>query len=94
MRFRPLPTRRQALLTCIWVALVAVGGAGLVIAAALVPAPPAVLPVLALACIACTALATLELPISLAVLRGPRLDVQALRRHLDSLPETDHPLGL
>ena len=94
MRFRPLPTRQQALLTCVWIGLIAVAGAALVAAAALAPAPPAVLPVLVLVCSALAVVAALELPMSIAVLRGPRLDLPTLRRHLDRLPETQHPLGL
>jgi hypothetical protein len=82
------------MLICLWLALIAVGGAGLVAAATLAPAPPAALPVLALACIAFGVLATLELPATIAALRAPRLDLDSLRRHLDRLPEIEHPLGL
>ena len=88
--------------------LAAVAGiacAGLVVAATLVPAPPAALPFLIGVCIACPLLAAWELPMALAVLRfgqsaldprtGPldRGALGELRRGLDELPETEHPLG-
>jgi hypothetical protein len=63
---------------------------GLFGAAALVPAPPAVLPLLAVVCIGGPMLAAWELRASLTVLRA----VAAMRRSLDKLPETRHPLGL
>jgi hypothetical protein len=79
--------------------------AGLVVAAALVPAPPAALPFLIGVCIMCPLLSAWELPLAVAVLRfgrtaldprtGP-LDRSALgdlRRRLDDLPEIEHPLG-
>jgi hypothetical protein len=103
---RPLPNRRQALVTCVWVAIVLVTGAGLVAAAALTPAPPAALPFVIALCIGCPLLAAWELPIAVTVLRvgrreavdrkAPRLDrgaLSELRRRLDAIPETEHPLG-
>jgi hypothetical protein len=97
---RPLPTRRQAILACVFVALSTLTCAGLVSAAVLVPAPPVVVPFLVIACIGCPMGAALELPASIAVLRAARrlrgdarlLD--ELRRHLRQLPETQHPLDL
>jgi hypothetical protein len=95
------PTRRRALALCVFVALTAVMCAGLLSAAALVPAPPAILPFLVVICIGCPMVAACELPGALARLRRPgrvrALDsvaVDTLRRQLDSLPETEHPLGL
>jgi hypothetical protein len=97
----PPQTRRRAIVTCVLVALTVVMCAGLLTAAALVPAPAAALPMLVVVCIGCPMTAALELPGALANLRRrppPRpVDTGALdtlRRQLDSLPETQHPLGL
>jgi hypothetical protein len=95
-------TRRHALLRCAFVAVTALMGAGLLCAAALVPAPPVVLPLLVVVCIVSPMAAACELPGAIAALRrgaarAPALDSQALarlRRQLDSIPETEHPLGL
>jgi hypothetical protein len=97
---RPLPTRRQAIFGCVFVALTVLTCAGLVSAAVLVPAPAAVVPFLVATCIGCPMRAALDLPASLAVLRAGRRtrgDARLLadmRRHLRQLPETQHPLGL
>ena len=94
-----MPARRQAILTCVFSALAVVVSAGLLSAAALVPAPPAVLPLLACVCIGAPMLAAWELRPNVGALRrgrSPR-DTRALasmRRFLDDLPETQHPLGL
>lgn len=85
---------------CVFVAATALVCAGLLAAAALVPAPPVVLPFIALVCIGSSMVAGHELPVAIAGLRRtlPRaLDheaLDALRRQLDQLPETPHPLGL
>jgi hypothetical protein len=74
--------------------------AGLIAAAALVPAPPLVLPGIVAVCVACPALAAYELPASLATLRAarvarhPQRELARLRRDLDRMPEVEHPLGL
>jgi|1186.fasta_scaffold427981_2 hypothetical protein len=105
MSFRPLPTRRQALLACLTAAITALACAGLCSAAALVPAPATLLPFVAALCITLPVLAAWELPVAIAVLRAGRVPedqpepldasaLTALRRHLDRLPETQHPLGL
>jgi hypothetical protein len=105
MSFRPLPTRRQAILVCAFVVLTALVCAGLVSAAALAPAPPGVVPLVVAVCVCCPIVAAWELPVSVAVLRATgrpdgteaALDgraLAALRRRLDELPETQHPLGL
>jgi len=71
----------------------------LLAAAALVPAPPVVLPLLAAVCIGSSMVAGHELPAAIAGLRRTRrapLDRDALdtlRGQLDQLPETQHPLG-
>jgi hypothetical protein len=99
MSSQPLPTRRQAILMCAFVALTALMCAGLLSAATLVPAPPAVLPFIIAICIGGPMFAAWELRPSIAVLRAHRgsrsRDVRALaelRRYLDQLPEIDHPL--
>jgi hypothetical protein len=106
MSFRSLPNPTQAKLICSLAITTALLCAGLFIAAALIPAPPAVLPLAAVACIGCPILAAWDLPIAVAVLRaaaaerretwGQPLDARALvelRRSLERLPETEHPLG-
>src|SRR5512132_1788120 len=101
MIFRPLPSHRQAIITCALTALTALMCAGLLGAAALVPAPPLMLPVIVTMCVVVPMLAAWQSVPSLAVLRSrrpsSRLDERALnelRRDLDRLPETGHPLGL
>jgi hypothetical protein len=64
--------------------------AGLITAAVLVPAPPVVVPLVVLVCVGGPIVSTLELARAVAVLRGPAAE---LRRELDRLPETPHPLG-
>jgi hypothetical protein len=99
-------TRRQAVLLCVYVALTALMCAGLLSAAALVPAPPVVLPFLVVVGVGCPMVAACELPAAIAGLRATRrtgrerpraLDegaLETLRRQLDGLPETRHPLDL
>src|SRR3954471_5085557 len=95
-------TRRQASLTRLLCALAVVTSGVLFTAAALVPAPPAVLPLVLIVCIGGPMLAAWELRSTTRVARrdrprGGRLDANSLaqlRRHLDELPETQHPLGL
>jgi hypothetical protein len=108
MTSRVLPTRTRAIRLCAFAVLTALMCAGLLTAAALAPAPRAVLPFLVVICIACPMVAACELPAAIAGLRAgreraaqrardaSRLDVRALsalRRELDQLPETPHPLG-
>ena len=64
--------------------------AGLLIAAALVTPPLAAVPAIALACIGAPMAATFELARALSAVREP---YDRLRRELDRLPETPHPLG-
>ena len=97
---RPIRTRREAVLTCTFVALTAVICAGLMSAAVLVPAPLAVLPLIVATCIGCPMLAALQLPALAVALREGRArrwapDARLLadmRRYLRQLPETQHPL--
>jgi hypothetical protein len=97
---RPIRTRREALLTCTFVALTAVICAGLMSAAVLVPAPVGVLPLIVATCIGCPMLAALQLPALCVALRDGwtrrwAADARLLadmRRYLRQLPETPHPL--
>ena len=92
----PLPTRRHALATCAFSALTAIVCVCLLTAAALASAPPAVVPLLAMTCVGFPILASWQLPAALAVLgrREEHAALADLRRRLDELPETSHPLGL
>ncbi len=100
MMSRPIRTRAQVILTCAFVALTAVICSGLMTAAVLVPAPPAVLPLIVATCIGCPMLAALQLPALAVALRDGRTRGWALearlladmRRYLRQLPETQHPL--
>lgn len=100
MMSRPIRTRREALLTCAFVALTAVICAGLLTAAVLVPAPLAVVPLIVATCIGCPMLAALHVPALAAAWRDGRArrgapDARLLadmRRYLRQLPETQHPL--
>jgi hypothetical protein len=98
MSSHAIHSRRDALVQCAFVAVTALMCAGLLSAAALVPAPPAVLPFLVLIGVGCPMVAACGLPAAIACLRrGRPIDpraVDALRRQLDALPETQHPLGL
>ena len=70
--------------------LIALMCGGLLAAAMLVPAPHVVLPLVILTSIGCPMAAAFEVAQAVAALREPRLK---LRRELDRLPETPHPLG-
>ena len=63
----------------------------LLAAAMLVPAPTAVLPFVIVTCLGCPMAAAWELAHAVAAVRDPHAE---LRRELDRLPETQHPLGL
>jgi O-antigen/teichoic acid export membrane protein len=89
MAHRTVPSHRQAQLNCLVALAVALACVGLLTAATLVPAPPTAVPFLALVCVGLPVFTAWEVPVALAVLRGRR----SLRRALDALPETEHPLG-
>src|SRR4051794_14388928 len=106
MTSRTLPSPRQAKMICALAAATVLLCGGLFIAAAAAPAPIAVLPLAAAVCIGYPLLVAWNVPTSVAVLRAvgayrrersrPALDKRALaelRRGLDALPETEHPLG-
>jgi len=106
MHPRPARPRRRALAVSAFAVFTALVCGGLITAAILVPAPAAVLPLLAIACVGLPMLAAWQLASVHAALgglrpalrRAPRnrpLDESALhelRRSLARLPETAHPL--
>jgi hypothetical protein len=92
-------TRRQASFTRLLCALTVFTSGALFIAAALVPAPPAVLPLVLIVCIGGPMVAAWELRATVGspLRRRDGFDSNAviqLRRQLEALPETQHPLGL
>jgi hypothetical protein len=102
----PLPDPRQAKMACAFAAVTALVCGSLFTAAALGHAPAAVLPLLVAVCIGCPVISSWNLPVAVAVLRATAADrrerrqemldatsLEELRRILDLLPETDHPLG-
>jgi hypothetical protein len=87
----------RAVLQALYVALTVLVCAGLISAAILAPAPPAALPLIVLVAIGMPMTAASELPSLVATLRHGRHEGRALarlRRELERLPETHHPLGL
>jgi hypothetical protein len=94
-----VPTSRlEATLVCAFVAAAGGACAVLVGAAALVPAPAVVLPLIGAICVGCPFIVRNELRASISALRDPTLrplrrrHLLRLRRELDRLPETEHPL--
>ena len=88
---------RRPVLQALYVALTVLVCAGLVSAAVLAPAPPTALPFIVLVAIGMPMAAAFELPSLVAALRHGLREGRAvtrLRRELDRLPETHHPLGL
>ncbi len=98
----PLPARlslptRVLVLRALYVALTLLGAGGIVAAAVLVPAPAPALPAVVLLAIGMPMVAAWELFSVHAALRHAVRESRAvarLRRELDALPETHHPLGL
>ncbi len=92
-------SRRHFFLSCAYAAVTALACAGLAAAAALVPAPVGVIPLVAICVVLPPMMATWHLATAVPGLNvhGDRHAATALaqlRRTLDALPETDHPLGL
>ena len=85
-------SRRDAIARIAFAVLVVLACAGLIGAAALVPAPPLVLPLLAIVSIGGPMTVTPELQAGIAALRRQRDAMAVLRRNLAELPETAHPL--
>ena len=92
--------RRDVLVAGALTAVTAAICASLLAVAVLVPAPAAVLPLVAIVALGCPMFAVWELARRIGPADGgaePRLDAEALRelrRALARLPETRHPLGL
>src|SRR3954469_623625 len=92
----PLPTR-VLVLRALYVALTLLCAGGLVAAAVLARAPAPALPVVVVLAIGMPMAAAWELSSVIAALRHVAHEGRALaslRRELDALPETRHPLGL
>ena len=93
-------TIRRAVFGCLFVAAALLMCAGLIVAAVLVPAPPAALAAIVPACIVFPGVAIAEMPEAIAILRPSarsrlsNVHLHRLRRQLKRLPETEHPLGL
>jgi hypothetical protein len=90
-----MATRRRPLLPCAFVTLTALMCGGLLCATALVSAPPVVSRLLVV-CIGCPMAAAASCPPRSRTYAAPAraLDsrsLEALRRQLDALPETQHP---
>ncbi len=70
--------------------------AGVCVGAILAPAPAVAIPLVVAICVGCPMFAGWEVPNALAALRANRAGnaLARLRRSLDELPETEHPLGL
>ncbi|MGH2885530.1 MAG: hypothetical protein ACRDPA_22975 [Solirubrobacteraceae bacterium] len=75
--------------------LTAMISAGVCVAAILAPAPAVAIPLVVAICVGCPMFAGWEVPNALAALRANRAGkaLAKLRRSLDRLPETEHPLG-
>lgn len=90
----PPPARpRLVLLGAVVTALIS---AGTCAGAILGHAPPVAIPLVIAICVGCPMFAVWQVPNALAALRAKRSGkaLARLRRSLDELPETDHPLGL
>ena len=85
-------TRGQAIARIVFAVVVTLACAGLVSAAALVPAPPAVLPLIAIVSVGGPMTVSFELRDGIAALRRQRAALARFRRNLAELPETAHPL--
>ena len=85
-------TRRQALIGLGSAAFTVAACVAMIAGAVLFSAPPAVLPLLVVACIGGPMLAAYELTRVLPLLRGEHV-LGRHRRALAALPETEHPLG-
>jgi ABC-type nitrate/sulfonate/bicarbonate transport system permease component len=83
--------RRRVILLGLFASLATVVCGALLAAAVLVPAPVTVVPFVIATCLGCPMAGAYELSRAVAAVRDPQIE---LRRELDLLPETPHPLGL
>lgn len=92
---QPVPRSRPHLVL-IAAVLTALITAAICAGAILAPAPPAAIPLVVAICLWCPMFSAWEVPSALAALRARRGGnaLARLRRTLDDLPETEHPLGL
>ena len=79
--------------SCAFALMAAFTCAGLVAAALLASAPPVITPLIVAVCLVCPLIAAWDLAPAIEVLRHSRRSISELRRQLDRLPETRHPLG-
>ena len=88
--------RRNPHLVLLVAAVTALISLATCVAAMLVPAPAAAVPLVALVSIGCPMFASWEVPVAIASLRANRTHkaLAMLRKSLDKLPEVEHPLGL
>ena len=86
-----MSARRRVLVVAVYAALAALACGALLTAAVLVPAPAVVVPFVVATCLGCPMAAAYELSRAVAAVRDPQRE---LRRELDRLPETPHPLDL
>jgi hypothetical protein len=86
------PQPRLVLLAALLTALIS---AAVCVGAILAPAPAVAIPLVVAICVGCPMFAGWEVPSALAALRvnRARKALARLRRSLDRLPETEHPLG-
>src|SRR5688572_28628427 len=94
------PLTRRAVFVCLYVGATLLASVALVTIAVLAPAPPVALPMIVATCIGLPMVAAWEMPRSVVILRAAVAGARShrhlsqLRRELDRLPETRHPLGL
>ena len=86
-----VPARRRVILVGLFAGTATLVCGALLTAAVLVPAPLTVLPFVIATCLGCPMAGAYELARAIAAVRDPHVE---LRRELDRLPETQHPLGL
>jgi fucose permease len=89
------PGRRHPHLVLLVAAVSVLSSVALCAAAILVPAPAAVVPLVALICVGVPMSVSWEIPAAVAAMRARRghRALALLREHLERLPEVDHPLG-
>ena len=96
----PLITPARARLVLLAALVTALISAGVCSLAILAHAPVPAVPLVVAICIGCPLFAAWDVPVALASLRADRAErhrgqaLTSLRRSLERLPETDHPLGL
>ena len=90
-----MPAGRHPVLVLLVAAITVAVSLATCVAAMLVPAPAAAVPMVAVVCVGCPLFATWEVPGAIASLRANRADqaLARLRKSLDQLPEVEHPLG-